>query len=226
MPLRLLLAAVLAHIGPACSPDTSALTAPSTMLAAPSDEDQPLVGSGTRPRVTNRASTPDPLAGWPTETFALPPGFAPELPTGSESLLFAPGWRNPESEEFWSYAFVMSIDEPVPDVERVDQIIEQYYNGLMASFASGREHEEAVRAQPVRVEVTRTASERFEATMHLIDAFATFEPMDLRVVIETARVTDMRSSVRVQVSSQPEGHEIWRHLDLAIQQILSARVER
>ncbi len=163
----------------------------------------------------------DPFSGWPTETFELPPGFAPNLPTGSESLLFAPGWRNPDSEEFWSYAFVMSIDESAPDAARVDDLLEQYYNGLMSTFASSKGKEKEVSAVPVRVDVVRTAPNRFEAKMHLIDAFATFEPIDLRVVINTAAVTDKRSSVRVQVSSQPGGHEVWSRLDGAISRILS-----
>jgi ligand-binding sensor domain-containing protein len=78
------------------------------------------------------------LEGWATEAFDLPPDFAPELPTGTESLLFAPGWRDPSTENFWSYAFVMSIDELAPDAARVKELLSSYYDGLMSVFASNK----------------------------------------------------------------------------------------
>lgn len=65
------------------------------------------------------------LDAWQAETFALPPAFAPELPAGAESLRFAPGWRDPSAENFWSYAFVMWIDEPAPDAARIGDLLEK-----------------------------------------------------------------------------------------------------
>lgn len=157
------------------------------------------------------------LEGWPSETFALPPGFAPELPSGSESLRFAPGWRDPSTQEFWSYAFVMSIDEPAPGAARIDEILEGYYTGLMRVFASNRDKD--ISDTPVRVDVARTAQNQFEAQMHLIDAFATFQPIDILVLVETIADTDEHSFVCVRVSRQHKGHEIWRSLAAAIERI-------
>ncbi len=154
------------------------------------------------------------LEGWPEEVFDLPPGFAPDLPKGTESLRFAPGWRDPNSEEFWSYAFVMWIDEPVPDIERVDELVEIYYSGLMNVFAGNRGKD--ISHDPVRVEVKQVGPNQYEAEMHLIDAFATFEPKDIRVLIETEADDEGHSFVHIQVSQQPEGHEIWKSLEAAI----------
>lgn len=167
------------------------------------------------------AGNPDAVSfeGWQAETFPLPPDFAPDLPTGVESLRFAPGWRSPDAEGFWSYAFVMWINEPAPDAARIDDLLEKYYNGLMASFAAGTDHD--IRATPARVDVARTAPNRYEARMRLIDAFATFEPIDLRVLVESAPETDVRAALRIQVSPQPEEHAIWRSLNAAIADILS-----
>jgi hypothetical protein len=163
------------------------------------------------------------LEGWPAETFGLPPDFAPGLPSGVESLRFAPGWRTPGAEDFWSYAFVMWINEPEPDAARIDELLEMYYNGLMTSFAAAAGHD--ISSTPVRVDVVPTAPNRYEARMHLIDAFATFKPMDLRVVVETAAEpspeTDARSIVRIQLSPQPPDHAIWRSLQAAIASIPS-----
>ena len=55
--------------------------------------------------------------------------------------------------------------------------------------------------------------------MHLIDAFATFEPIDLRVMVDTVAETDERTVLRIQVSPQPEEHGIWRSLEAAIASI-------
>lgn len=159
------------------------------------------------------------LEGWQTETFPLPPSFAPTLPTGVETLRFSPGWRSPDAGGFWSYAFVMWIDEPSPDAARLEDLLEKYYSGLMNSFAADRGKD--ISGTPTRVDVVRTAPNRYEASMHLIDAFATFKPIDLRVVIDAIPETDTRTSLSIQVSPQPKEHAIWRSLQAAIADILS-----
>lgn len=159
------------------------------------------------------------LEGWPAETFALPPDFAPSLPSGTESLRFAPGWRDPSAEDFWSYAFVMWIDAPAPDAAGIDHLIETYYNGLLNSFAAGAEKD--IRATPVRVDVALIAPSRYEARMHAIDAFATFKPIDLRVLVDAVAQTDARTRLHIRVSPRPKEHEIWRSLQEAIASILA-----
>ncbi|MDF1808505.1 MAG: hypothetical protein P1U42_02315 [Phycisphaerales bacterium] len=157
------------------------------------------------------------LEGWAPETFSLPPGFAPEMPTGSETLRFAPGWRDPSSENFWSYAFVMWIDEDVPDSKRVIEIIEIYYNGLMTVFASNKGKEASLK--PVQVEIVKSVPNQFELKMNLIDAFATFKPVDIQVLVKTVVDTEGHSFVTVQLSQQPRSHKIWKYLDAAIKDI-------
>ncbi len=162
-------------------------------------------------------SDPVSLEGWPSETFALPPRFAPKFPSGKEMLRFAPGWRDRNAEDFWSYAFVMWIDESTPNAARIDELLEDYYNGLMSAVAAGKD----IISDPVRVEVVRTAPNHFEAKIHLTDAFTTLKPIDLRVMIETAAESDNRAILRVRVSPQPKEHEIWRSLQAAIASIQS-----
>jgi len=184
---------------------------------APREVTQEVTHEVTAETVAEVEPAPISLDGWPAETFALPPGFAPELPTGSESLLFSPGWRDPTAEGFWSYAFVMSIDEPAPDAARVDELLELYYSGLMEAFARG--DLVATIGDSVSVDVVQHAPNHFEAEMHLIDAFATLEPIALRVLVDTVAVSDERSSVSIRVSAQPKEHEIWRSLEAAIASI-------
>lgn len=172
-------------------------------------------------RTTEAAPVSDTISleGWPAETFALPPGFAPDLPKGTESLRFAPGWRDSSAEDFWSYAFVMWFDAPAPDAAAIDHLLESYYNGLMTSFAAGANTD--ISATPAHVVVTRTAPDRFEARMHLIDAFATFKPIDLRVLIDTVAESDTRTRLHIRVSPQPKEHAIWQSLEAAITSIMA-----
>ncbi len=116
----------------------------------------------------------------------------------------------------------MWIDEAAPDAERVQVLLEEYYNGLLSVFASNKYGEISIK--PAQVTVVRTTANRFEAQMHVIDAFATFEPIDIRVVIETVPDTDENSSVHLQISRQPKEHEIWRSLEAAVESIESQAV--
>ena len=157
----------------------------------------------------------DALEGWASEVIALPPGFAPDLPTGVESVRFAPGWRDPDAEGFWSYSIVMWIDEGVPDAARIDELFEAYYSGLMNAVAGDRREE--VRRDPVRASVVSAGPNRFEATVHLVDAFTTFKPIDVRLKVETEADGAGRSVVRVRASPQPDSHGIWGLLQAAIE---------
>jgi formylglycine-generating enzyme required for sulfatase activity len=172
-------------------------------------------GFGFRPSLD--LPFPVSLEGWPSETFELPPGFAPELPVGIESLRFAPGWRKPLSEDFWSYAFVMWIDEPAPDAARVVELLDGYYDGLMSVFAGNAGKD--IGSDPAQVEVEGIAPNRFEAEMYVMDAFATFKLIDVRILVDTIAITAERSAVRIRLSPQPAEHAIWRSLEAGIASI-------
>jgi len=154
---------------------------------------------------------------WPTEIIALPPDFAPELPTGVESLLFAPGWRDPSADGFWAYAFVMWIDEAAPDAARIIELMESYYEGLMTAVAGPEA--ERFGGDMAQIEVVQSAPGQFELKMHLINSFGELEAIELLGLIETVAESESKSSVRIQVSPQPNGHDIWRALDAAVASI-------
>lgn len=168
------------------------------------------------PQLPKRVASID---GWIPETFELPSGFAPDLPRGKETLLFSPGWRDPSTEGFWSYAFVMWIDESEPDADRLTELLDTYYTGLMSAFGVGRDDETP--ANNVRVELKPTGDASYEAAMNLIDGFKTFEPIEIRVLIETWEATEDQSAVSIRVSPQPKEHEIWQSLEAAIKDIRS-----
>eukprot|EP00913_Durusdinium_trenchii_P006249 g5861.t1 len=157
---------------------------------------------------------------WIPETIELPPGFAPDWPAGTEMLLFPPGWRDPGSEAFWSYAIVAWIDEPQPDGDRVAELVESYYNGLMSAFGVGREGRAHL---PVRVELETAGERAYRGTMRLTDGFATFKPIEVSLRIETRPVDGGRSAISLRASPQGDAHAIWEALGNAVEHI---RVQR
>ena len=69
-------------------------------------------------------SAPVTISNWARETIELPPDFAPDMPSGVEDLRFPPGWRDPVSANFWSYAIVLRLDEPTPTTARLEELTE------------------------------------------------------------------------------------------------------
>lgn len=163
------------------------------------------------------ASPHDPFEGWFAETIAFPPGFAQGMPAGKEELRFPPGWRKPETEDFWSYAIVMLINEPIPDAERIETLLDLYYDGLMLAFGVGQDSPEPT--DPAQVKVTQTGPNNYDAQMRIIDGFATKKPIDIRIKIEAAADNNERSTLRIRLSPQPDEHEIWHDLQRAIENI-------
>lgn len=159
----------------------------------------------------------NPLKDWLSETIFFPPGFAPDLPSGKEELRFPPGWRTPDSEEFWSYAIVMQIDEATPNAERLAEILDLYYDGLMNVFGVNKDNEEPI--DPAQVSVTKIAPNHYEATMHIIDGFATFKPINIRIKLVIESAAAERTNIHVRISPQPDEHPIWTALQAGIEDI-------
>jgi len=71
-------------------------------------------------------------AGWKHETIPFPLEFAPGLPfRGTEELRFAPGFFQPDSSTFWSYAFAWSLENPPTfDAPTLSPVLREYFSGL------------------------------------------------------------------------------------------------
>lgn len=153
------------------------------------------------------------LEEWTSESFDLPAGFAPTLPAGKETLLFAPGFFDKSADDFWSYAFAMWLETPVEDAEQMDELFETYYDGLIRTVARATNID--VGEDPAQVEVKQVDDDHFEATVHLIDSFVTFDPLDLRFLAHRSTDADGMTVLRVQASPQSADHAIWRSLEAA-----------
>lgn len=157
------------------------------------------------------------LDGWSPETIALPPEFAPGLPAGEELLLFAPGMFDAEAEDFWSYVFVMSLDEGDLDAASLTDLFEEYYDGLLLAVGEGRGLDMGV--DPASVHLSSDGDNRYHADIDMIEAFVTGERLDLNILIEVTPLGPDSSFLKVQASPQPANHEIWKSLSYAVESL-------
>lgn len=157
------------------------------------------------------------VSDWARETIELPPGFASSMPSGVEELRFPPGWRDPDSDNFWSYAIVLRIDEPTPTTARLAELTDIYYTGLMSAFGVGRDPESP--PNEVDVELEPATDHQHRGTMRLVDGFATFETILINLKARTHADSATESIIELRASPQPDEHGIWSDLQAAIDHI-------
>lgn len=157
--------------------------------------------------------SPSDFSTWGTERIPLPPGFAPTLPPGDELLLFAPGMFDPEAEDFWSYVFLIELEEPLTDIGHVQSFLELYYDGLITAVGSGDGK------TPPETPATVFAISSYESLDHavyeleidLIDTFVTQEPLHLYMSV----IEESPTRFRFQASPQARTHAVWQTLTAA-----------
>lgn len=88
------------------------------------------------PQAWAQQTSPFPLQapqGWREEVIKMPPEFAPEMSwKGVEVLKFSPGMFKAGAPDFFSYVFLLKLDEGAPDW---DEQLMLYYGGLAKAVA-------------------------------------------------------------------------------------------
>lgn len=164
-------------------------------------------------------------AGWGGETIQLPPAFAPEMELkGSEHIRFAPGMMKPESDTFFSYAFVFEL-EPMPELTEAvvkDEFL-KYYRGLCKAVLNGKlpqvdPSKFTLELQRAKSDATITLDVKnsdmpvlYTGTLEWVEPFATKKPQTLNLDIQTWTRKD-RSFIFACVSPQARDAAIWKQL--------------
>jgi hypothetical protein len=163
--------------------------------------------------------------GWDGETIELPPKFAPDMKLkGTEHIRFAPGMMKPESDSFFSYAFVFEL-EPKPALTEAflkDEFL-KYYRGLCKAVLSGKfpdvdPSEFTLELQRLKSEAKPSSEEKaaetpalYTGTLDWVEPFATKKPQKLILEIRTWATND-RNFIFVCVSPQARDAAIWKQL--------------
>ncbi|MEL6431941.1 MAG: hypothetical protein AAFU73_10910 [Planctomycetota bacterium] len=157
----------------------------------------------------------DLLPGWRSETIALPPGFAPTLPAGTETLRFAPDAFVEGSETLWTYCFAARAEGDWTGPERLSEFFRTYFDGLSAAVSAGKGVTELppTRAR-FRVEDGGTAV----GGARVFDGFVRLEPFRLLLRVD-ADFDGESTELRVRASPRPFGDPIWSVLDAEARRI-------
>ena len=140
---------------------------------------------------------------WRYEKLEFPLSFAPGLPLiGFEEVYFAPGWNNSESEEFWTYAFVWVLEEPLQiEKEEMKQYLQDYYNGLMKVVGDFNKIETTISL--------KNTSSGYKGKAETLDGFFTKDPINLNITIE--KLFEGKFWV-FRLSPKEMEHPVWKEL--------------
>jgi hypothetical protein len=141
-------------------------------------------GSTTTPRQPTPDPTPSAPSTWPlpdkwrTEIIPFPLEFAPDLAhRGVEELRFAPGFFDPTSPGYWSYAFVWRLDDPADlDAAALAAELTTYFRGLVAAVD---EQKRVTTPEEVAVRATARPAGGFDLEGRVFDVFGTAAAVDL-----------------------------------------------
>jgi len=159
--------------------------------------------------------------GWGGETIRLPPPFAADMKLkGEEHIRFAPGMMKPESDTFFSYAFVFDLEKKTALTEAsVKDEFLKYYRGLCSAVMN----EGITDAELAKFDIVlrRVAPDtkpsldemtKYTGTLDWVEPFATKKPQKLNLEIWTWTAGD-RNYLFACVSPQAKEAAIWKQLD-------------
>jgi len=118
-------------------------------------------------------------AGWRSEVIKFPLEFAPTIAhRGYEDLRFPPGFFDPASGDYWSYAFLWRTEDPAQlDAAALGAELTTYFRGLIAAV-DAKQHRIAAPGE-ITARAVPAGPARFELSAHVFDAFKTAAPLDL-----------------------------------------------
>ncbi len=155
---------------------------------------------------------------WEFERFNYPPAFAPEITyKGFEELRFAPGMFKKDSVDYFTYAFVISIDSAEkisPGDIRI--FLERYYKALCTSVAKDRK----LTIDPFAITVTATGKKKtkgkqlvYDFFLSVFGVFADGAPVNLNLeATVTENKADQKTYILFIISPQPKTSVVWEKL--------------
>ncbi len=159
-------------------------------------------------------SIPD---GWRAERVSLPPPFALRFGLkGMDDLRFPHGWRDPKSDEYWSFAYLLWLDGgQTVDIPVLQDNLKIYYEGLIAN-AVVRDRISADKLVPVQVKLKKMDAEgedveTYTGTIGMLDYMAQ-KPMTLNCVVHMKRNCAGHIPIIFELSPKEFDHPIWEGL--------------
>lgn len=153
---------------------------------------------------------------WTHEIFHFPLRFASEIPyLGREDARFPPGWRKPETKDFWSYVIAWYIeDQTEPRLDEITKNIELYFDGLMDVVNKEKDRVLPKTVAKFRKSTATSDYTNYEGTIDIHDSFVTRKAMRLNVTIQSRFIKEKNKSLLIfRFSPKDYDHEIWKELN-------------
>jgi len=157
--------------------------------------------------------------GWGIERFAIPIEFAPTIPyKGVEDVRFAPGWGDPKTEDYWSYAFLWYLDGKVEITPEItEKNLTAYYSGLIGRNIEPRKIPKE-KLFPVKVSMKKASTEKgdvktLSGTIDMLDYMAQ-KPITFNCIVHVKACPGKENNTYVftQISPKATTDKIWKDL--------------
>jgi hypothetical protein len=158
-------------------------------------------------------------ADWGFERMDFPLGFAPGIKfTAFEEIRFAPNWMDTTSANYFTYAYVVSIEGQKNFLKAdIKDFLNKYYKGLC--IAMGQPKKLNPDTSKVNAEVTEipgsngAAATSFTATMPYFDTFSNGRKISLYFELDYTIKADVNITyLTVLVSSKKDDTVVWNKL--------------
>jgi len=151
---------------------------------------------------------------WRYEKVKLPFGFAPQMTyTGVDELRFAPGMFNRASDTYFTYAYVMTLDnEPHLLKQDIEKLLYEYYRGLCGVVAKSKNID--VNLSKITIDLNPLKNNTsYSGQVVYFDTFNNGEQVILHTELEVITNTNQNKSYIIGlVSPAAKDSKIWKIL--------------
>lgn len=156
--------------------------------------------------------------GWGVERFGFPISFAPSIAyKGVEDVRFTPGWGDPKSNDYWSYAFLWYLDGAVTITpEAMEKNLVAYYSGLIDRNIEPRKIPKE-KLFPVKVVLKKIAAangdaQTYSGTVEMLD-YMEQKPITHNCMVHLKSCAGKNNTyLFCQISPKPLTDSVWRGL--------------
>lgn len=155
---------------------------------------------------------------WRYEKIDLPLDFAPSINyVGFEELRFAPGMFDLKAEKYFTYVFVISIEDVIKlPKQKARQLLYDYYRGLCDALGRSKK----ISIDTSKINITLKKSDRsnnqvkiYTGKIKYFDTFNNGEEIILNIELETIVLKKSNQSYIIGlVSPKSKDNEIWETL--------------
>ncbi len=157
-------------------------------------------------------------AGWEFERFSLPPSFAPGITyKGAEELRFAPGMFKKDSAAYFTYAFVVQLDNIITVSQNdIRDYLFNYYKGLCNVTAQDRKlviDTTQITATVEKKKGTPAHETIYNASLDIFGVFDDGAPVKLNMEVKVLTNVATKKTYLVIITSPREKTDaVWKPL--------------